>query len=188
MQCRWILLIWLVAGAAGCGNGKSDEDTTPAPTDVASDTTLSSLISCDNACKRQPLCAPDLVTEQDCLAVCNSERDPSLYACCIQTAITCSAVEDCTSKANVVCDDSVEPWVPIPNLEECVCGEPGIPTPANKECIATGPDHRCETGVCLKPVNTPNAPFCVIECTNAPDKCPESMKCTMTPKTWYCDF
>ena len=119
--------------------------------------------------------------------MCNKETDPALYACCIQSAKTCAGVEQCTSKTNLVCDEEAELWVPIAILEPCECGG-GQAIDANKECKATGPDHRCETGVCLKPVNNPGAPFCTIDCTNAPDKCPESMKCQDTPKTWYCAY
>mgnify|MGYP001808800600 CR=1 FL=1 len=188
MDSRFIIVALSLVLLSGCGDenatSNNGQDSSNTPQDAG---TENSSISCANACKRQPLCTPDLVTEQDCLAVCNAEEDPTLYACCIQSAKTCAGVEQCTNKSNLVCDETAELWIPIGILEECQCGDQES-IAANKECKATGPDHRCETGVCLKPVNYARAPFCTIDCGTAPDQCPASMKCQDTPKTDYCNY
>jgi len=179
----------LMAVFLGCSDG-------PAPSPAEKDTATTSKdtkspqgpVGCTNACKRQPLCVPELVTEQDCLAVCENHNDPDLYACCIQTAPTCAEVTACTDGTELVCRQDEDPWLPLAQFEECSCGEESNPTPNHKECKNAAPDHPCETEMCIKPVNFKEHAFCGLDCTLDSKVCPSPLKCVQTPKTSYCYY
>ena len=143
-------------------------------------------ISCENACKRAPKCAEALVTEEDCLALCNEDANPHTYACCIQYAEGCASVQKCINGNFTKCTLEGDPWVPLQLFDVCKCGDPNKPTPKNAECINVDHDSPCETGVCMKPVVSTVEPFCAIRCGNNYGDCPPGLKCESTAKSDYC--
>ena len=182
-----LALVLVTALSIGCS---SDTDAPPASGPDAGAVDVPAAppdpVRCENACKRQPACTPEVTTEADCLAVCTKEPDPHKYACCLQYAADCAAVKACTDKTNFVCEPKGQPWLPIPLFGECLCGDPEKPTPRLSECKASSIDSPCESGVCFKPVSSDDPAFCAVECTLDPKACPAGTKCKETPKTWYC--
>lgn len=144
-------------------------------------------VSCENACRRAPRCEAALVTEADCLALCNKAEDSYEYACCLQYAKNCDRVRACLDGTDLTCApaEGAAPWIELALLDRCECGEGD--TPKTAECKETGPDHPCPVGsVCLKPVNDETWPFCAVECTMNAGACEAPLGCETTPKTWYC--
>lgn len=189
MRLLVVPLVAFALSAPACSDdGGAAPAATPADDAVAPDSgdRTTGPIRCENACKRAPRCSPDLVTEADCVAICQQDDDPQTYACCIQYADNCAAVESCITGTNRVCDPQGEPWVPLSELQECTCGLPDEPTPKSAECKESAPDHPCLTGMCLKPVNWDLPPFCATDCTGNAGACKAPLTCEDTPKTDYC--
>ena len=187
-----VTLLSLLAVLA-CSDGSEDSEApeeVQAPDFVISTPEPEPDISCKNACQRPPKCEEDLGTEEDCFANCENNADPQKYACCIQTASGCSEVERCVKLGILNCKEDVDPWMPLAPFDKCECGEPDNPTPQYQECVAQGADTPCVTedgaGLCLKPANYSDAPFCAIECTPGTNPCPDPYKCESTPKKNYC--
>ncbi len=145
------------------------------------------VVTCANACKRADRCAEALVSEADCVALCEDDPDPAAYACCIQYSPGCNEVTKCVQGVGS-CTVEGEPWLPLQPFDDCECGN------ANDaqfwklhECKETGPGHPCPTShVCYKPPNSEDSPFCTIDCSLDPGKCEEGTKCTSTPQSNYC--
>lgn len=171
---------------AACGNDTPEPVTETPDVAVLPDVgEAASLITCENACDRAPRCEGTLVTKADCIALCEAEANPDIFACCLQYASGCSAIKGCLEGWARTCEPEGNPWVPLAMFEKCECGDGGIPN--THECKETGPDHPCPTEtVCIKPANSGDAPFCAVDCTLNPTGCPEGTHCEKTPKSNYC--
>ena len=188
-------LIPVLVVALGCSDGNESKDSdNNGNTSGSADTDDAGFvipkpanpISCENACKRPPGCEEELGTEVDCLANCNGNDNPETYACCIQYADGCAAVEQCITSVQVTCTEEGDPWVPLAIFDKCDCGDPEDPPPNYNECANEGGDTPCETGLCLKPVNYSEPAFCATECDPASKPCPDPYVCQETPKKNYC--
>jgi len=176
---------------AGCSSDDAGEDGAPAVDTTAADAeedTTESLpgVSCELACKRAPKCEATLTDEAGCLVNCNQADDPGQYACCIQYASNCGEVGQCITGLKTTCEPDGEPWSPIPMFGECECSDGTSMPDVQRECKETAPDHRCETGTCIKPRGEPLPGFCAVDCTDNADACPPDTKCQTTPQSWYC--